>query len=70
MKPTNEDLLDIVQDIMDLLQQSGSPQNAALVLLTCHAINYEKHSKVPVDKYMDIYRQQFKTFLKEAKNNS
>jgi translation elongation factor EF-Tu-like GTPase len=66
VKITDDDLLELVEEMMELLKDAGNPENAALVLLACHAMNYENNANrdVPMQEYLDLYEEQFKGFFK------
>ncbi len=68
-KITDDDMLDMVEEIMERLTTLGSPDKAALVLLACHAQNYELNAtrKLTMDKYLERYCEMFKGFFKEMK---
>ncbi len=64
-KITDDDMLDMVEEIMERLKELGSPDKAALVLLACHAQNYELNGikQISLDKYLERYEEMFKGFF-------
>jgi uncharacterized protein YejL (UPF0352 family) len=62
----DEHLLDLVEEVMRVLRHSGSPENASLVLLGCHAMNYEMNANkdISMSEYMKLYDEQFRGFFR------
>jgi len=69
-RETDEQILDTVDEIMEMLQELPSPEDAALVLLACHAANYELNANKGLDmaEYLALYDEQFKGFFERKES--